>query len=93
MKNQIRSVLFFLVIALVASCSSKSTPTSAVDCAALVKKFTDAFILYSNDPTSSVNCKAYLAAPNELLNNSASCGSLATDIATARQVINATKCP
>lgn len=92
MKNQLLSVLLFVAASL-ASCSSKSAPTPAVDCAAILKKFTDAFILYSQDVTSSVNCKAYLAAANELLNNSASCGSLATDIATARQVINATTCP
>jgi hypothetical protein len=94
MKNQLFSVILF-VVASMAACSSKSDPAPvAADCQAIAKKFTDAALLYGTTPTSA-NCKAYIAAGNEYLNKASSCGVTATVIADARKDLNATAtaCP
>jgi hypothetical protein len=90
MKNKLFGIL--LLFAFGISCSKKSDPAPAVNCGALAQKVVDAATAYGTSQTTQ-NCKAYLAALNEFVNNGTKCGLSTTDINEAKDEIASTNCP
>lgn len=88
-----KKIMFILMsAAFLLSCSKKSDPAPAVNCATLAQKVVDTGTALSTSPTSQ-NCKAYLAALTDLVNNGTKCGLSTTDINEAKDEIAATTCP
>ena len=89
----VQKLMVCLIVLSLVGCGKNGV--TAVDnhkCEAKAKAVADATALYTSSPTKT-NCEAFKKALQDYVNEGGGCGVSATDLSTARNMIETLTCP